>query len=73
MTIKKYGNQYFSGIRYSFLGDRVSLSYEIDYDRSNGNSFVIQFGGDVIFWKSITLFGRTLSFEVTTNPHNPQY
>jgi len=68
MTIRKYGNKYFSGIRYSFLGDRVVLEYEIDHDRSVDNSFVLQFGGGQLLYKSLTLFGRTLAFEIRLDP-----
>ena len=64
MTIRRYGNKYFSGIRYSFLGDRIGLEYEIDFDRSPSNSFSFQLGGDALFWISVTLFGRTLSFDI---------
>ena len=64
MRVDQYENSFYRTTVYSLFNGRVYLEYQQDYDTVPGNSFLLQFGGDHLFFKSLTLFGRSLSFGI---------
>lgn len=64
MRVDQYGNSFYRATVYSLFGGRVYLEYERDYANVPQNSFLLQVGGDHLLYKSLTLFGRSLSFGI---------
>ena len=61
MTINRYANQYCTTTVYSFFGGRVYLEFE-KYHERKVPYFLLQFGGDHLVYKSLSVFNRSLTF-----------
>ena len=62
----KWGNEYCKGYVYSFLWGKVELEYEFTPNRERrvGFCYLVQWGGDAIYLKSLTILGRSLSLTI---------
>ncbi len=62
MRVDNFESSFYRATVYSLFGGRVYLEYERDYINTPENSFLLQLGGDHLVFKSLSLFGRTISF-----------
>ena len=67
MKIERYGGHGYSLVVYSIFSGRVYLDVEHDTNNPPGVSFILQLGGDHLFYKSLSLFGRSINFGILPN------
>ena len=60
----RWGNGSASGIVYSFLWGKIEVEYELSEDRSFNPCYLRQWGGDAVYLKSLSMFGRSLSLTI---------
>ena len=64
MRIENYGGAGYSLVVYSIFSGRVYLDVEHNTNNPPGFSILLQLGGDHLFYKSLSLFGRSITFGI---------
>ncbi len=64
MRVEHFENSFYKSTVYSFFGGRVYLEYERAQVNLPDNCLLIQFGGGQLLYKSLSLFGRTINFQL---------
>lgn len=62
--VDTWANGYAQGTIYSFLWGKVEFEYELSEDRRFRPCYLRQWGGDAVYLKSLSMFGRSLSLTI---------